>query len=1163
MSSSRGRRRLEADLEAANLLTIPNILQVVKSDVIQDGFVFTFTHPQLPSGQINVNVAPQDAAGYPGDNYFRFATSDECPDIVASIIEQSMMLTIGMFVREMLRDISRRLCAALDPVQMEGTGDTAMLCEDNSDVADPNASDDALDCPSETDAGFSSEPDHHTATMDDLAVPRRVFRDFHAVRNAGFRVGQLYWDRSASGHRVMSISIKVEKLELSKNTRDAWNLKSSDHIVLLMRYLGEKYLSFEEVITGPYLNRYLEFRVRKCNKYRPTSAEALLAFLPAENKTQRQCHAQFLQESTIVEDSPAIGGSLSTFGVGSSIERFLNQDFLSMMKLRTYESVSWEQANILNSQTKPLNQLDIDMAGNAANGPGMTEFEDDAIDADIPRILSGGDHLLSSGEISVPLVAMQFTLHYLVKCTKYCMICHERVKKVTDDVGTLKPYVCDKPLCLFHYMSLSFCPTLEQEIINQQHVVDLLISLCYASLQEFQNKPTLSEFPLGLGLEVPRVRSNSWAKVNVWDTRTDYGIFIDPIFVDVSWRSNIAILTNPAQHFRSDLGLGKWVVIYQEFVDTEHRTLKVFSHARIEALLGSSLLLKLISAHPVPPLTETFKQVESGKWTAATNEGLLVPYSQTLEEIESDQEKAFSMALLLASLPSVGEMREYLMEDRSRTLETWDEITPGALKLLRWIIASNRSHIVQLDNNLDEDEGSNPTGQVGVDRTHEKITGVDDWIQFKFAQGSPETEARFQDALKEVEDPQRTILAWHGSGLGNWFSIIHAGLNFDSTSNGRMYGDGVYFSRSFDYSMSYSTLTPEQEHVIWPRSDLNITRVISLNELVNQPKRFVHSSVCYVVDALHWIQCRYLLVRPKVSAERHIPAATRRQGKDVEEFVQESRLAVLGPQGQRVIIPRIDMEYDRDNDSLSESKQDGDLGSDTYAEDEENFDAFTFDSGLHRQQQADLVAQELKTDFRPGAVDRYPSVSMENPDHAMLPVRYLIAREFKALEKIQSSTPLHELGWYIDFKEVCNVFQFIVELHSFDQNLPLAQGLKKAGLTSILIEVRVLPEFPIIPPFVRVVEPRLQTSDGNHVTAGGALCLKLLTSTGWSPVYSLEDVIKEVRKALCDFDLQPLRLDEGRRESEDYVIGVALSSYIREANLRGWEVPVEFNRRIR
>jgi hypothetical protein len=28
------------------------------------------------------------------------------------------------------------------------------------------------------------------------------------------------------------------------------------------------------------------------------------------------------------------------------------------------------------------------------------------------------------------------------------------------------------------------------------------------------------------------------------------------------------------------------------------------------------------------------------------------------------------------------------------------------------------------------------------------------------------------------------------------------------------------------------------------------------------PEKFKHSQSCYVVDVLHWIQCRYLLVKP-------------------------------------------------------------------------------------------------------------------------------------------------------------------------------------------------------------------------------------------------------------------------------------------------------------
>lgn len=91
---------------------------------------------------------------------------------------------------------------------------------------------------------------------------------------------------------------------------------------------------------------------------------------------------------------------------------------------------------------------------------------------------------------------MQFALRHLVRCTEFCLVCH---CKVEADFEALKPYVCDKPLCLYQYMNLGFGPSIGHEIITQPHVVDLLISFCYTSA----NYRKLRYLPTGMALMVP------------------------------------------------------------------------------------------------------------------------------------------------------------------------------------------------------------------------------------------------------------------------------------------------------------------------------------------------------------------------------------------------------------------------------------------------------------------------------------------------------------------------------------------------------------------------------------------------------------------------------------------------------------------------------------
>jgi len=134
------------------------------------------------------------------------------------------------------------------------------------------------------------------------------------------------------------------------------------------------------------------------------------------------------------------------------------------------------------------------------------------------------------------------------------------------------------------------------------------------------------------------------------------------------------------------------------------------------------------------------------------------------------------------------------------------------------------------------------------------------------------------------------------------------------------------------------------------------------------------------------------------------------------------------------------------------------------------------------------------TDFVPGNLDMLDIPLIPPPSYASSTATRRLQGELKAVLKIQENTPLHELGWYISPDSVTNVYQWIFEFHSFDEKLPLAQDMKSLGIKSIILEARFGSNFPMSPPFVRVIKPRFvgfQQGGGGHVTLGGALCMEV------------------------------------------------------------------------
>ena len=201
-------------------------------------------------------------------------------------------------------------------------------------------------------------------------------------------------------------------------------------------------------------------------------------------------------------------------------------------------------------------------------------------------------------------------------------------------------------------------------------------------------------------------------------------------------------------------------------------------------------------------------------------------YNHNFDDI-GDELKSALIMMLLETLPSLREMSEYLVRQKrvaEPNLRAWsDRISPAALGLLRWIVASNRSCIVQVDEcPVQKGVEGTPgiTAKVRLDQRISKITN--NFVQFRFAQGAPDKEQRFLSALKDNKDKLNsahpTLFAWHGSPLQNWHSIIRSGLDFKETLHGRAYGHGVYHAMDQNTSMGYAqksaVSTPKIQKVV-------------------------------------------------------------------------------------------------------------------------------------------------------------------------------------------------------------------------------------------------------------------------------------------------------------------------------------------------------------
>lgn len=170
--------------------------------------------------------------------------------------------------------------------------------------------------------------------------------------------------------------------------------------------------------------------------------------------------------------------------------------------------------------------------------------------------------------------------------------------------------------------------------------------------------------------------------------------------------------------------------------------------------------------------------------------------TEDIDDIPGEGASSQSKVGLLAalnSIPSVLDMRSFLQDKPERRLSQWARFDKATHTLLNWIIKSNRSYIVQND--------IVPGGSCnfpGSDTARQRrISGLGpEWMQFRFQQGCPDKEHRFDLALQQLKTglksvQYRALFAWHGSHLANWHSIIRHGLDFRHVANGRVFGNGV------------------------------------------------------------------------------------------------------------------------------------------------------------------------------------------------------------------------------------------------------------------------------------------------------------------------------------------------------------------------------------
>jgi len=1220
-----GVKKFKADVSAtAKRVATGNLVGVTTiSEVSDNEFALIYGHKSL-SKHFRIQVVAQNAHEYPDDNTFMLWAADEnAPQLAIDTLQAMQDYLVGLSVYELAMELSKQLGKAFNE-------DADVINDDYSgDEGEDEDEDDSFYALDDDAFGLESERPQHGIRSTAKEVEEschRIREDLRWVREAGYKIGSLDGLGRDNDQGIVSISIRVRKLALSDEALEAWDIEESDYLVLLIRF-EERYEPLNRIISKPASHSKIAFRIGKCKKHKPSLQQALYAF--SESNTLRKGTQSPPEEALGESDTSNDSDEFHKLFISASLNQYMNESLISLVKIRETTAFSWEAANEELIKKTGLGLVD---------SRGMPEYSEDPMEVDQPpeenhRILAC-DHLtdnnLAEGR-SFPLIAMQFAIRYFVKCTEYCLRCHRKLEKGFE---ALRPYVCSEPLCLFQYMNMGFGPSIEHEIMTQPYVVDLLVSLCYVAVQAspygvaaasadisnpgHTNLP-IRNLPVGLRLQVPdfsqavanphRARWSDSGIQLVFDV--DKTLDLDPRLTENTW---IAFRVPGQSLIHHAVVIG---------VNAVNRSILFEERAQSAYDWGTGAYAKPVTTGNTPSTSLSTPGAEGNDGLQSLETVPFITGDHTVDvffydtdfDMLSDGQKGDAMRHILDTLPSILEVEAFLNSHPHSLIRSMRQVSSAAASLLQWIVSSNRSCIFQIDHTREVFQDSGPTKQVkvgrGRDREHERIPGINGWVQFRFAQGSPDKELRFKRALKEVAarksiQSNPTIFAWHGSNLFNWHSIVRTGLDFKDIRNARAFGNGVYFSPNFATSLGYVGSQPST----WPNSDLKVGSCISLNEIVNAPDEFVSTNPHYVVNQLDWHQCRYLFVRSEAttalmkatSTSTHNPM----QGKSKGKFHKQS--SITGPDGKALTIPLSAIPFrhvgaeptkqaqpskrniwrlkdDSSDEEVEFLFQDGNTGhsesppkkrlptENPNKESQPARDSYVLTrlmnnlkltkghrSGGTRPPSPPITERGL-TDFEPGKLNWSMLPRLAEPSFSNTIATQALARELKKLQEVQAKTPLHELGWWMDFERVDNIYQWIVELHSFDPALPLAQDMKKVDMTSIVLEIRFPKDYPMAPPFVRVVRPRFLPfiqGGGGHVTGGGAMCMELLTNTGWSPANSMESVIIQVRMAMCNLEPRPGRIHSvvtPGHGSSDYGVAEAVEAYVRAANTHGWKVP--------
>lgn len=133
-----------------------------------------------------------------------------------------------------------------------------------------------------------------------------------------------------------------------------------------------------------------------------------------------------------------------------------------------------------------------------------------------------------------------------------------------------------------------------------------------------------------------------------------------------------------------------------------------------------------------------------------------------------------------------------------------------------------------------------------------------------------------------------------------------------------------------------------------------------------------------------------------------------------------------------------------------------------------------------------------------------------------------------------------------------NLFEWYVRVYDIDPESELAYDMQEQNVSCILLHIIFPDNFPFLPPFMRVVEPKIEKG---FVMKGGAICMELLTPRGWASAYTVEAIIMQFAASLSKGRARIARTKKPNKDFSKQSAEEAFRSLVKTHDKYGWVTP--------